>query len=104
MSWLVKDAQSRDELLALHPPLAADHRRLLDEIWRSSIDARLLEYCRLRTATLLSNQHAWDEPRSSAALAAGLDESLVAQLAHWPTHPGFDTAAKAVLERAWAYP
>ncbi|MGZ0176923.1 MAG: hypothetical protein ACKVIQ_08625 [Acidimicrobiales bacterium] len=103
MSWLVDGAQSRDDVLALHAPLAADHRRLLDEIWRSPVDARVLEYCRLRTATILSNQNAWDEPRSAAAVAAGLDESLVAELAQWPTHPGFDAATKACLGLAEQY-
>jgi hypothetical protein len=103
MSWLVDGAQSRDDLFALHPALAADHRRLLDEIWGSSVDPRILEYCRLRTATILSNMQAWNEPRSVAAVAAGLDESLVAELPQWPTHPGFDAAAKACLGLAEQY-
>ena len=97
MSWLVEGARSRDDVLALHPPLAADHQRLLDEVWRSSVDARILELCRLRTATILGATRAWDEPRSEAAVAAGLDESLVACLPQWPTHTGFDAAAKACL-------
>lgn len=103
MSWLVDGAESRDDLLALHPPLADDHRRLLDEVWRASVDPRILEFCRLRTATILRNTRAWDEPRSPAAVAAGLDESLVADLAQWPTHPGFDAAAKACLGLAEQY-
>ena len=103
MSWLVAGADSREELLALHPPLAADHHRLVDEIWNASVDARLLELCRLRTATILGNTRAWDEPRSPAAVQAGLDESLVAALAAWPTHPGFDAAAKACLGLAEQY-
>lgn len=97
MSWLVDGARSRDDLLALHPALAADHRRLLDEVWQAGVDARILELCRLRTATILGNARAWEEPRSATAVAAGLDESLVAELAQWPTHPGFDAAARACL-------
>ena len=103
MSWLVGGAQSRNDVLALHAPLAVDHRRLLDEIWGGSVDARILEYCRLRTATILSNQNAWDEPRSAAAVTAGLDESIVAELAQWPTHPGFDAATRACLGLAEQY-
>ncbi len=103
MSWLVENASSRDDLLALVPALAADHHRVLDEVWRSELDARLLEYCRLRTATILGNERAWSEPRSAAAVDAGLDESLVADLSRWPTHPGFDAAAKACLGLAEQY-
>lgn len=97
MSWLVEGARSRDDLLALHPALAADHQRVLDEVWQSSVDACILEFCRLRTATILGNTRAWVEPRSAAAVAAGLDESLVADLALWSTKPGFSSAAKACL-------
>ena len=103
MSWLVSGAVSRNDVLALHPPLAADHQGLLDQVWASSVDPIVLEYCRLRTATLLGNSHAWGEPRSSAAAAAGLDESLVASLAQWPTHPGFDDDTRACLALAEQY-
>lgn len=103
MSWLVDGAESRDELLALHPTLAADHHRILDEVWHASVDAQILELCRLRTATILGNTRAWDEPRSTAAVQAGLDESLVAALAHWPTHPGFDATTKVCLGLAEQY-
>lgn len=103
MSWLVDGAESRDELLALHPTLAADHHRLLDEVWQASVGAQILELCRLRTATILGNTRAWTEPRSAAAVQAGLDESLVAALAQWPTHPGFDATTKACLGLAEQY-
>lgn len=103
MSWLVEGARSRDELLALHPALAADHQRVLDEVWQSSVDATILELCRLRTATILGNTRAWTEPRTAAAVAAGLDESLVAELATWSNHAGFSAAAKACLGLAEQY-
>ena len=103
MSWLIEGATSRDDLVALVPALAADHRHVLDAVWRTSLDARILEYCRLRTATLLGNERAWTEPRSAAAVAAGLDESLLADLSRWPTHPGFGEAAKACLGLAEQY-
>lgn len=97
MSWLLDGAASRDDLLALHPALAADHHQLLDQVWQSSVDPRTLELCRLRMATLLGNTRAWEEPRSPAAVAAGLDESLVEALGAWPTDPGFDAATKVCL-------
>lgn len=103
MSWLVEGASSRDELLAMHPGLAADHQHLLDEIWRGSLDPRILELCRLRTATILGNTVAWDEPRSPAAIESGLDESLVDALPQWPTHSGFDAATRACLGLAEQY-
>ncbi len=103
MSWLVDGATSRDELLALHPMLAADHQRVLDEVWGSTVDAQILELCRLRTATILGNTRAWDEPRSPAAVQAGLDESLVTALAEWPTHAGFDAPTKLCLGLAEQY-
>lgn len=103
MSWLVDGAQSRDDLLALHSPLATDHQRLLDQIWQASVDARILELCRLRMATILGNTTAWDEPRSPAAVAAGLDEALVTALSQWSTHPGFDVATKVCLGLAEQY-
>lgn len=102
-SWLRESARHRDDLLALHPPLAADHERMLDAVWNGSVDPRILELCRLRTATILRNDNAWHEPRSAQALAAGLDEALVDELAAWPTHPGFDAATKACLGLAEQY-
>ncbi len=103
MSWLVDGVTAREELLELTPALAADHRRVLDALWRTSLDARILEYCRLRTATILGNERAWNEPRSTAAVEAGLDESLLADLSRWPTHPGFGEEAKACLGLAEQY-
>ena len=90
-------------MLALHPGLAAAHQRLLAEVWDGPVDAVILELCRLRTATILRNTAAWDEPRSVAASEAGLDESLVAALPQWPTHPGFDPATRACLGLAEQY-
>lgn len=103
MSWLIGEATTRDDLLGLHPGLAAGHRRVLDEVWASGVDPRILEYCRLRMATLLGNDLAWTEPRSPAAVAAGLDEAVVAELAHWPTHGAFDGAARACIALAEQY-
>ncbi len=87
----------------MHPGLAADHNRILEELWKSSLDPRILELCRLRTATLLRNRHAWDEPRSPAAVAAGLDEAMVQDLALWVTDDRFDAATKTCLKLAEQY-
>jgi len=103
MSWLLNGASSRDDLLALHPALAADHHRVLDEVWQASVDPRILELCRLRMATILGNTAAWNERRSPAAVAAGLDEALVVSMAAWSTDPGFDAATKACLGLAEQY-
>ncbi|MGH1493726.1 MAG: carboxymuconolactone decarboxylase family protein [Acidimicrobiales bacterium] len=103
MSWLLDGATSRKELMGMHPDLARDHERILDELWNSSVDPRILEFCRLRTATLLGNRHAWTEPRSAAAVAAGLDEAMVQNLSLWVTDQRFDAATKTCLKLAEQY-
>lgn len=103
MSWLLEGASTREELLELHPGLAADHRDLLEQVWRGSVDATILELCRLRTATLLGDEHAWNEPRTPAAVAAGLDEAMVDALSRWPTDERFDRATRLCLRLAEQY-
>ena len=103
MSWLIDGATSRDDLLALHPGLATDHHRVMDAVWASSVPAQILELCRLRMATLLGNTVAWDEPRSPAAVTAGLDETLVDALSTWATNPAFDAATRACIALAEQY-
>lgn len=103
MSWLTGQDATRTDLLNLHPGLAASHHELLSQVWQGSVKPQILELCRLRTATILGNTAAWNEDRSPAAVAAGLDENLVAQLAQWPTHPGFDAATRACLGLAEQY-
>lgn len=103
MSWLVEGATSRDELLAMHPGLAADHQGILEALWDSDVDARILELCRLRAATLLGNLHAWAEPRSAAAVDAGLDEAMVQDLAAWVTDDRFDAPTKTCLKLTEQY-
>lgn len=87
----------------MHPALAADHRDLLAEVWRGTVDPRLLELCRLRMATLLGNDHAWSEPRTPAAVAAGLDEGMVESLSRWPTDERFDPTTRLCLRLAEQY-
>ena len=76
---------------------------MLDEIWQGSVDPRILEFCRLRTATLLGNTAAWREPRSEAAIAAGIDEAMVESLAHWVTDDRFDPVTRQCLQLAEQY-
>lgn len=97
MSWLDSTATSRDDLLGLHPGLAAAHDDVLAEIWNGSVDPRILELCRLRAATLVGNRRAWQAPMSPAAAAAGLDRDLVEALPRWPSDPRFDAATSACL-------
>lgn len=87
----------------MHPALAADHQRILDELWQSSVDPRILEFCRLRAATLLRNDHAWNEPRSPAAVAVGLDEAMVQSLSQWLTDDRFDQATRTCLKLTEQY-
>ena len=84
-----------DEVLAGHP----DVRCALDEAWRAAWEVAppvLLELCRLRIAALLGCS-AESEVRTPAAVAAGLDEAQVAELAGWPTSPRFGPAERAAL-------
>ena len=103
MSWLLDGATNRDDLLALHPGLAADHQNVLDALWASSLDARILELVRLRTATILGNTKAWTEPRTPAAVAAGLDEAMVDSLSRWTSDDRFDDVTRACLGLAEQY-
>lgn len=103
MSWLVNGATNRNELLAMHPELAADHQGVLDALWTSSLDAGILELVRLRTATILGNTTAWAEPRTPAAIAAGLDEDTVGALSRWNSDDRFDATTRACLGLAEQY-
>ena len=97
MSWLDRTAANRDDLLALHPGLASTHHRVIDEIWSSSVDPRILELCRVRTATLVGNDRVLDQAMTPAAAAAGLAPELVTALPRWPNDPRFDRSTVACL-------
>ena len=75
---------------------------LLDRIWAGALDPVSIELCRLRIARLLGDTHG-AEHRSPEAVRAGLDESLVERLSHWPTDPGFDDRQRAVLRFTEGY-
>jgi len=80
----------------------ARHREVADELtaaneaaWAAT-DPVLLELCRVRIAMLLGCE-AEQGLRTPAALAAGLDEAAVAELAQWPTSGRFGPRERACL-------
>jgi alkylhydroperoxidase family enzyme len=75
------------------------HRSLvetLDAIWEQAPDPRLLELIRLRMAQLLRGVSEL-ERRTPAAVGAGLDEAVIAELSRWPTSDRFDERDRIVL-------
>ena len=71
----------------------------LAEAWAAAwatTDPVLLELCRLRIAMLLGCAPEL-EVRTPAAIDAGLDETQVADLRHWPTSPRFGPRERACL-------
>lgn len=82
-------------VLAEHPDLAMHLADVHEAAWRA-VDPVLLELCRLRVATLLGCE-AEQLTRTGAALAAGLEEATIAELAQWPTSPRFGSRERACL-------
>lgn len=75
------------------------HRTLveLDEfLWSGSFDPVLMELVRLRAAQLLGVEGELAR-RTPAALTAGLDETLVAELPQWPSSSRFDERTRAAI-------
>jgi alkylhydroperoxidase family enzyme len=84
-----------DAVLAEQP----DVRRSLAEAWDAAwaaADPVALELCRLRVAMLLGCD-AELATRTPAAVAAGLEERAVADLARWTTSPAIGPTARACL-------
>jgi alkylhydroperoxidase family enzyme len=74
-----------------------DHSlEMLHEAAWSVVDPVLLELCRLRIARLLGCEHERGL-RTAAAVAAGLDEATVGELARWPSSPRFGPRERACL-------
>ena len=80
----------------------ADHEAVVVQLeaadaaaWEA-VDPVLLELCRLRIAMLLASESEL-ALRTPAAVAAGLDEATVAELAAWPTSPRFGMRERACL-------
>jgi alkylhydroperoxidase family enzyme len=82
---------------ALRPALGDLLGAFASGLWtHASVPPVLVELCRLRTAALLGVAA---EARSRHAVArdAGLDETRIAALSRWATHPGFSPAERAAL-------
>lgn len=84
-----------EAVLADHHDLAMHLADAHEAAWRA-VDPVLLELCRLRVATLLGCE-AEQVTRTEAALAAGLEEATIAELAQWPTSPRFGSRERACL-------
>jgi alkylhydroperoxidase family enzyme len=82
-------------VLVDHPDVLEHLDDLHEAVW-SVVDPVLLELCRLRIARLLGCQ-AEEERRTPAAMAAGLDEATIAELAAWPTSARFGSRERACL-------
>ena len=67
-----------------------------DALWAGSFDPALMELVRIRTAQILGVPSEI-ERRTPAAVAAGLDETVVTELPRWPTSPRFDERTRAAI-------
>jgi alkylhydroperoxidase family enzyme len=84
-----------EDVLHAHPDVRGPLGDAWDAAW-DSVDPVLLELCRLRIAMLLGCR-AELVARTSAAVEAGLDESVVAVLADWPRSARFGPRERAGL-------
>ena len=78
-------------VLVDHPDVLEHLDDLHEAVW-DAVDPVLLELCRLRIARLLGCA-AEEDARTPAALAAGLDEATIADLAAWPSSSRFGPAS-----------
>ena len=102
-SWLPAAAPGPtafDRVLGLCPDLCADYHAFLALFWtRRSVEAVVLELCRLRVAQLVGCE-AELRLRYEPARAAGLDEAKIALLDRWPTAATFTDAERSCLAYA----
>jgi alkylhydroperoxidase family enzyme len=86
-----------EDVIDARPKYAAAMRDVEAALWNQALVSPVtLELCRLRIAALLGCEAALRH-RTPEALAAGLDETVVTSLSHWPTDPGFDNCLRARL-------
>lgn len=106
MTWL--DAPERatttiDDLLGLSPAMAARFADLERDLWSSpAVDPAVLELVRLRVAKLIGCEPELAH-RTPAALAAGLTEAKIAELANWPRSPLYTARERMVLAFVESY-
>jgi alkylhydroperoxidase family enzyme len=98
--WLPESADGSttfDRVVNHRPRYAAALRSVEDALWRQDvIDAVTLELCRLRIAQLLRCEAALGY-RTPAAVAGGLDETMVAELSRWYDDDRFDPRLRSCL-------
>jgi alkylhydroperoxidase family enzyme len=82
-------------VLVDHPDVLRHLDDLHEAVW-AAVDPVLLELCRLRIARLLGCV-AEEDYRTPVALAAGLDEATIADLAAWPSSSRFGPRERACL-------
>jgi alkylhydroperoxidase family enzyme len=82
-------------VLVEHPDVQEHLDDLHEAVW-NVVDPVLLELCRLRIARLLGCA-AEEGVRTPAAIAAGLDEATIADLAAWPSSARFGPRERACL-------
>jgi alkylhydroperoxidase family enzyme len=99
-SWIPDGAEGPTafrRLFGLRPNLYDRYEDFSGRLWDPAVmDPVVLELCRLRVAQLLGDG-AGLTVRSRPAVAAGLQEATVAELASWPTSPSFDETTRHCL-------
>ena len=92
-------AEVDDDLFATvlhaHPDVLRSLDALREASW-ATVDPVVLELCRLRVAQLLGCDHEL-RSRTPRAVAAGLDEAKIAELASWPSSPHFSEWERTCL-------
>jgi alkylhydroperoxidase family enzyme len=103
MSWLPEAAPGRDDFertFGLRPELFAAWRAFAGLFFEKRlVDPVLLELCRLRIAQM-NGAHYLLSLRTPEAVAAGLGEAKLANLAAWWKQPGFSDLERACLRFA----
>jgi alkylhydroperoxidase family enzyme len=103
MSWLPEAAPGRDDFertFGLRPELFAAWRAFAGLFWEKRlVDPVLLELCRLRIAQMNGAAYLLSI-RTPEAVAAGLGEAKVANLAEWWKQAGFSDLERACLRFA----
>ena len=82
--------------MARRPDLARDHQAVIDGLWDGSVDPRVLELCRLRTAKLIGSAAASAERTPGT----GVGEATIEALDSWPTDDRFSPIDRACLAYA----
>jgi alkylhydroperoxidase family enzyme len=97
MTWVGAPSPDLDGVLSLRADLHGLWRDLEAELYAApGLDPVVLELCRIRVAQLVGAPGQLAH-RREVAVAAGLDEELVAALPDWPRDARFDVLARAAI-------